>query len=162
MNEGGCHPARYNKAMPNRQDIENALREAMRARDEISTRTLRMIVSAIKFAEIEKGQALDERAITSILQKEMKSRRESIEDARKAQRPDLEEAVNQEIAVIEKFLPSQLSDTELETLVRAAIAEAGATAPSDMGKVMKVLLPKIQGRAAGDKVSQAVKKILAG
>ncbi len=148
--------------MLTRETIEQALKEAMRNNDEVARRTLRMILSAIKLAEVEKGNALDEAALISILQKELKSRRESIADAEKANRPDLADAAKAEIAVIESFLPKQLSPEELETLAREAIQETGATTPADMGKVMKILIPKVQGRASGDQVSQTVRKLLQG
>lgn len=148
--------------MLNRQSIEQALKEAMRSNDEVARRTLRMILSAIKLAEVEKGAPLDETALVAVLQKELKSRRESIADAEKANRPDLAEAAKAEIAVIESFLPKQLTLEELEQIAREAILEANATTPADMGKVMKILIPKVQGRAAGDQVSQMVRKLLQG
>jgi len=148
--------------MLSRQTIEQALKEAMRNNDEVARRTIRMILSAIKLAEVEKGAALDESALLTVLQKELKSRRESIADAEKANRSDLAEAAKAEIAVIESFLPKQLSMEELEALAREAIQEAGATTPADMGKVMKILIPKVQGRASGDQVSQMVRKLLQG
>ncbi|MEJ5313909.1 MULTISPECIES: GatB/YqeY domain-containing protein [Anaerolinea] len=148
--------------MLSRQTIEQALKEAMRNNDEVARRTIRMILSAIKLAEVEKGAALDESALLAVLQKELKSRRESIADAEKANRSDLAEAAKAEIAVIESFLPKQLSMEELEALAREAIQEAGATTPADMGKVMKILIPKVQGRASGDQVSQMVRKLLQG
>jgi uncharacterized protein YqeY len=148
--------------MLSRQTIEQALKEAMRNNDEVARRTIRMILSAIKLAEVEKGVALDESALLAVLQKELKSRRESIADAEKANRFDLAEAAKAEIAVIESFLPKQLSLEELEALAREAIQEVGATTPADMGKVMKILIPKVQGRASGDQVSQVVRKLLQG
>lgn len=148
--------------MLSRQSIEQALKEAMRSNDEVARRTLRMILSAIKLAEVEKGAFLDETALVAVLQKELKSRRESIADAEKANRPDLAEAAKAEIAVIESFLPKQLTLEELEQIAREAILEANATTPADMGKVMKILMPKVQGRAAGDQVSQMVRKLLQG
>lgn len=148
--------------MLTRQTIEQALKEAMRNNDEVARRTLRMILSAIKLAEVEKGTTLDEAALIAVLQKELKSRRESISDAEKANRPDLAEAAKAEISVIESFLPKQLTLEELETLASEAIKEANATVPADMGKVMKILMPKVQGRTSGDQVSQVVRKLLQG
>lgn len=148
--------------MLSRQSIEQALKEAMRNNDEVARRTLRMILSAIKLAEVEKGASLDETALVAVLQKELKSRRESIADAEKANRPDLAEAAKAEIAVIESFLPKQLTLEELEQIAREAILEANATTSADMGKVMKILMSKVQGRAAGDQVSQMVRKLLQG
>jgi uncharacterized protein YqeY len=140
--------------------LENALKDAMRAGDDLRKRTLRMAISAIRMAEIDKGGALDENAILVILQKEVKSRQESIADAQRANRPDLEAASQDEIEILEGFLPKQLSLEELESLARQAIAEVGATSPREMGQVMKILIPRLQGRATGDQASQAVRKLL--
>jgi uncharacterized protein YqeY len=96
----------------------------------------------------------------AILQKEIKSRQESIADAQKANRPDLVASSQAEIAVLEGFLPRQLSAQELEEVVRQVIAEVGATTLREMGQVMKVLLPRLQGRATGDQASQIVRKFL--
>jgi uncharacterized protein YqeY len=148
--------------METRQALETAMREAMRSRNETALRTIRMVVSAIKFNEIEKGKPVDEAGVQAILQKEIKSRRESIADAQASSRADLIEANQAEIAILEAYLPKQLSADELAALVREAVAETGASAPADMGKVMKAVMPKVQGRAAGDAVSAAVRKVLAG
>lgn len=146
--------------METKQKLENALKDAMRAQNDVRRRTLRMALSSIKLAEVEKGGALDEAALMAILQKEIKSRRESIEDAQKAGRPDLVQASEDEIEVLYSFLPKPLTVDELNELALAAIQEVGATSPADMGKVMKVLMPRIQGKAPGDQVSQAVRQLL--
>ena len=146
--------------MDTRQKLETTLREAMRSRDELRLRTVRMIMSAVKLTEVERGTALDESGLQSILQKELKSRRESLAEAEKAGRTDLISAAQAEIEFIETFLPAQLSTAELTALAQAAIAAAGASSPADMGKVMKVLLPQVQGRARGDEVSQLVRRLL--
>lgn len=140
--------------------IEIALRDAMKANDVVKRNTYRMVLSAIKNAEVEKGASLDEQAILSILQKEIKSRRETIEDAKKGAREDIIQSTTAEIAVIEVFLPKQLSPEELEVMVKEAITEAGAVSPADTGKVMKLMMTKAAGRAAGDQISQLVRKLL--
>jgi uncharacterized protein YqeY len=146
--------------MATKAQLESDLKEAMRANDDLRKRTLRMAISAIRLAEVEKGAALDENAILAILQKEVKTRQEAIAEARRANRPDLEEASQAEIAVLESYLPKALSPEELENLARQAIAEVGATSPQQMGQVMKVLMPRLQGRATGDQASQVVRKLL--
>ncbi|MBU4225379.1 MAG: GatB/YqeY domain-containing protein [Chloroflexi bacterium] len=146
--------------MDTKTKLENALKEAMRAGDQVKKRTVRMALAAIKQAEVDRQVSLDEAAVLAILQKEIKTRRESLEEARKANRPDLVAAAEAEIAVVNAFLPQALSADELKALVEAAIAEAGAASPSDMGKVMKLLVPRIQGRAPGDQVSQLVRQLL--
>ena len=143
-----------------KSQLENALKDAMRANDDVRKRSIRMALSSIKLAEIEKGGPLDEAGIFSILQKEIKSRRETILEAQKANRDDIVQSTSVEITVLETFLPPALSDEELEKLVRTAITETGAAAPADMGKVMKALLPRIQGRAANDRISQMVRRLL--
>jgi hypothetical protein len=140
--------------------LESALKDAMRANDDVRKRTLRMALSAIRLAEVEKGGALDESATLAILQKEIKSRHEVIADAQRANRPDLEADANAEIKVLEEYLPQPFTPEELEALARQVIAEVGATGPREMGQVMKALLPRLQGRATGDQASQAVRKLL--
>jgi uncharacterized protein YqeY len=143
-----------------KSDLENALKDAMRSNDEVARRTIRMALSAIKLAEVEKGSALEDADLAAILQKEVKSRKEAIAEAEKANRPDLLDAARADIAVLEKFLPKAMDPAELETLTRKVIAEVGATGMTDMGKVMKALLPKVQGRASNDQVSQLVRQLL--
>lgn len=145
-----------------KEQMEKDLRGAMKSSDEVTKRTLRMALSAIKLSEIEKGQPLDEAQVLAILQKEIKSRNESLDEAQKANRPDLANALKEEIVVLERYLPRQLSPEELEQLAQQAIAEVQATSLKEMGQVMKVLMPRLQGRAAGDQVSQVVKKLLGG
>jgi uncharacterized protein YqeY len=146
--------------MNTKTQLESALRDAMRAGDDLRKRTIRMALSTIRLAEIDKGASLDEAPVISILQKEIKLRQESIEDARRANRPDLVEASQAEIAVLQEFLPRQLSVEELEALAKQAIAEVGATNQREMGQVMKVLVPRLEGRASGDQASQAVRRLL--
>jgi uncharacterized protein YqeY len=146
-------------------ELENALKDAMRAKDEIALRTIRMAMSAIKLAEVEKaavekGAALEEPELIAILQKEIKSRREAIQEAEKASRPDLVEAAKADIAILEKYLPKAMDPAELEKLTREVITEVGAVSMTDMGKVMKALLPRVQGRAANDQISQLVRQLL--
>jgi len=145
-----------------KEKLENALKVAMRSQDDLRRRTLRMALSAIRLAEIDQGAPLDEPAVLSILQKEVRTRQESIAEAGRANRPDLAEASQAEITVLEEFLPRQLSAEELEAMARQAIAEAGATSPREMGQVMKLLIPRLQGRAGGDQASQMVRRLLSG
>jgi uncharacterized protein YqeY len=152
--------ARYNASMETKAKLETALKEAMKAGDDVRKRTIRMSLAAIRQQEIDRQVQLDEAGVMAILQKEIKTRREAMEEARKAERPDLVAAAEAEIAVVEVFLPKAMSTDELAALVEAAIAEAGAVSPADMGKVMKALLPKVAGRAPGDQVSAAVRQRL--
>jgi uncharacterized protein YqeY len=144
-----------------KEELTVAMRTAMRANDDVSRRTTRMALAAIKQVEVDKRIALDDAAVMGLLQKEIKNRREAIEEARKANRDDLILENEAEIKVLEAFLPKAMTPDELRQIVQAAIAETGAAAPTDMGKVMKELMPKVAGRAAGDQVSAMVKELLA-
>jgi hypothetical protein len=146
--------------MNTKAQLESSLKDAMRSSNDLRKRTLRMALAAIRFAEVEKGSALDESAVLAALQKEIKSRHESIEDARRANRPDLVEAAQAEMAVLQGFLPQSLSPAELEALAHQVIAEEGATSLRDMGRVMKSLVSRLEGRATGDQASQVVRKLL--
>jgi len=143
-----------------RQQLETSLRDSLKSKDEIKKQTIRMVLSAIKFSEIEKGKPLDDSGITLIIQKEIKSRRESIQDAQKANRVDIIATTQMEISILETFLPKQLTEDEIRSMAISAIEEVQAKSISDMGKVMKVILPRIQGRAPNDQVSQTVRNLL--
>jgi uncharacterized protein YqeY len=119
-----------------------------------------MVLAAVKQAEVDKRTELDDMAVTGILQKEVKNRREALEEARKANRSDLVEANEAEIKVLETFLPKAMPADELRALVQDAIRETGASSPADMGKVMKSVMPKVAGRAPNDMVSAAVREQL--
>jgi len=144
-----------------KETLQSNLKDAMRAGDDLRKSTLRMAISAIKLAEIEKNGPLDESASLAIMQKEVKSRRESIADAQRANRPDLVQTAEQEIKLLEQYLPKALDPAELETMARVAIQEVGASSLKEMGQVMKVLMPRLQGRVTGDQASQVVRKLLA-
>jgi hypothetical protein len=146
--------------METKAKLEQALKDAMKAGDDVTKRSVRMVLAAVRQVEIDKRISLDEPAVLSIIQKEIKTRKESVEEARSVNRADIVAATEAEIKVLETFLPAAMSADELKAMVDAAIAEVGAVAPNDMGKVMKVLLPKIAGRAPGDQVSAAVRQAL--
>jgi len=141
-------------------NIEKDIIDAMRSGQIMRKNTLRMALSAIKLAEIEKGGSLDDAVVLTVLQKEIKSRRETILDAERAKRPDLVADAEAEIALLETYLPTQLSQQELESMAQEAIDEVGATSTREIGLVMKVLLPRVQGRAEGSMVSQVVRQLL--
>jgi len=147
-------------SMDIRTQIENDIKEAMRAKDELRKNTLRMALSELKLAEIDKGSPLDEQAQFALLQKEIKSRQEAIADAEKAGRGDIVDSSQAEIAILESYLPKQLTPNELEEMARLAISEAGATSAREMGQVMKILVPRLQGRASGNDASQVVRRLL--
>jgi len=142
--------------------LEQALKDAMRSNDTVRKNTIRMVLAAVKEAEVLKKAELDDSAILALLQKEVKSRNEALGEAEKAERPDLAASARAEIKVLEGYLPKAMGAQELEEIVQAAIAEVGATTPADMGKVMKAVLPKLQGRAEGGQVSGLVRSKLQG
>jgi uncharacterized protein YqeY len=140
--------------------LSKDLKDALRAKDELRKRTLRMALAAIKNAEIDKNAALDETDVLAILQKEVKFRYETIEGAEKAGREDLVAEAKAEIVIVEEYLPRGLSPKELEDIVRDTIAEVGATSPREMGQVMQAVMPKVRGRADGKEVNQIVSRLL--
>jgi len=146
--------------MPSKADLQSSLKDAMRSGDDVRKRTLRMVLSAIKLAEVEKRGPLDEVAIAGILRKEIKMVQEAIDEAQRASRADLVQASQAEIGVLEAYLPKAMDPAELEQLARQAIAEAGAAGPQDLGKVMKALVPLVEGRADGKQISAVVRELL--
>jgi uncharacterized protein YqeY len=140
--------------------LSAAMREAMKAKDETRKVPLRLVMAAIKEEEIDKQKELNDEDVLRLVQKEVKSRQESIADAEKAGREDLIATANAEMAVLQEYLPQPLSPEELEALVKEAIAEEGAASMADMGKVMKAAMVKVQGRADGGQISQLVRKLL--
>lgn len=140
--------------------LESNLKDAMRTNNDLVRRTLRMVLAAIKLAEVEKGQKLDDAAVIAILQKEIKGRNEAINDAQRAGRADIIVDNQAEIGVLESYLPKQMSDPELHELVSSVISELGASSPADMGKVIKASLVKVAGRAPNDRVSAMVRQLL--
>ena len=140
--------------------LNDSLKHAMKSGDMTRKDTLRMALAAIKQVEVDKRIVLDDAAVMALLQKEIKNRREALEEAKKANRPDLASANEAEIVILETFLPAAMPAEELRAIVQAAIAETGAAAPSDMGKVMKAVLPRVAGRAPNDAVSAMVREYL--
>lgn len=146
--------------MDTKAKLNEAVKEAMKSGDEVRKRTIRMVLAAVKQVEVDKRADLDEMAVMGLIQKEVKNRREALEEAKKANRADLVAANEDEIKVLEDFLPKAMPAEELRALVQAAITETGAAAPSDMGKVMKIVMPKVAGRAPNDMISATVKELL--
>ena len=143
-----------------KSQLNESMKDAMRSGDEVRKRTVRMALAAVKQAEVDKRVELDDMAVLNLLQREVKNRREALEEARKASRPDLVEANEAEIRVLEAFLPKSMPEDELRALVQAAITDTGAASPADMGKVMKIVMAKVAGRAPNDRVSATVRELL--
>lgn len=142
--------------------IESAMRDAMRARDERRTQTLRMAMAAAHNLKIARGRDLTDEEVVGVLTTQVKQRRESIAMYRDAGREDRASSEEAEAAILAEFLPEPLSEAQIESLARAAIADTGATSPADMGRVMGRLSPQTKGRAEGRLVSEVVRRLLAG
>ena len=147
-----------------KEKLQNDLTDAMRARDEVRSSTIRMVLTAIKNEEVAGKEARDlsDAEVITVLSREAKKRREAAEAFDQAGAKDRAEAERAEGVVIADYLPKQLSEAEIKELIAGAIAETGASSPAQMGLVMKSLQPKIAGKADGGTVSALVKAGLAG
>jgi uncharacterized protein YqeY len=144
-----------------RERIQADITAAMRSGEALRRDTLRMAESAIYNAEKRDRRTFSDDEVAAVIAREVKTRRESVEAFRKGGREDLAAKEEAEIAILATFLPEQLSETEIEALVREAVAATGATGPRDMGKVMGFVAPKTKGRADGRLVSQVAGRVLA-
>ena len=140
--------------------ITSAMKESMRARDKVRLGTIRLILSEVKRIEVDERIELDDVRVLAVLDKMLKQRRDSISQYESAGRQDLADVEIAEVAVIETFLPTALTEQEILELLDGAISSSGADSIRDMGKVMAVLKPQLQGRADVASVSQLVKKRL--
>lgn len=141
--------------------LTDAMKAAMKAQDSLRLNAIRMARTAIKNAEIEARGPLDDAGVIKVLSTLVKQRREAA-DAYRDARPELAVKEEQELAILQEFLPSQMSEAEIKAVIEAAVAETGASGPRDMGAVMKLVTPKTTGRADGRLVSDLVKARLAG
>lgn len=144
-----------------RAQLEGDLKQAMRDRDAPKRDALRFLLSAVKNAEIEKRQPLTQQEEVALLRQQARQRQEAIEQFQAGGRSDLEERERAQLAIIEGYLPKQMSDEELQQFVQHGIAETGASSPKEMGKVMGVLSKRAEGRVDGRRLSEAVRKELA-
>jgi uncharacterized protein len=145
-----------------KERIDADLKDAMRSKNELTLSVVRMLKSAVKYKEVEPGATpLDDAGVQKVIATLIKQRRDSIQQFNDAGRPELAQKEEQEISVLQNYLPQQLSAQELEQLVQAAVNETGAQSAKDMGAVMKAVGPKVAGRAEGKAVSDAVKAALA-
>ena len=147
-----------------KQQLKDELKQSMLAKDTEKTSVLRMLISALGYFEIQKGgagyEASDEEVL-SVIQKEAKQHKDSIEQFKNAGRSELVEKEEKELKILEAYLPEQMGEDEIRKLVTDAIAQTGASNPSDMGKVMGALMPKTKGKADGALVSRIVREELA-
>ena len=142
--------------------LDEDLKAAMKRSESIRLSALRMAKAAIKNVQIDKGRELSDEEILSVLSSKAKQRRESIEQFSKGGREELAEKERQELAVLQSYMPAQLSPDEIEQLIVQAIEESSARSEADMGRVMKLLMPKIKGVADGKWVNNRVRELLHG
>jgi uncharacterized protein YqeY len=141
--------------------INADLKAAMKESDKFRTQTLRSLKSAIKYAEIESGAELDDQGVQAVMAKQAKQRRDSIAEFEKGGRDDLVENEAAELAILEGYLPEQMSEEEIRAKTEAVIAELGVTDMTGMGQVMKELMAELKGQADGKVVNRIVRELLA-
>ena len=144
------------------EQISAALKDAMRARDEVKMSTLRLVLTAIKKREKEARSLLEDQEVISVITTQIKQRRESIEQFRKAGREDLAQREENELQILQGYMPEQVSEEEISNTLDEIIAEVGAASMKDMGKVMKAAMAKLAGRAEGGAINAMVKAKLSG
>ena len=140
--------------------LDEDLKKALKASDKLRLSVLRMAKAAIKNQQIDKGRVLSDEEVISILLTMAKQRRESIEQFSKGGRTDLAEQETQELSILQSYMPKQLSNEEAESIIVQAIKESSAQSEADMGKVMKILMPRLKGVADGKWVNNRVKELL--
>ncbi len=143
-----------------KKELLNDLKEAMKSKDEIKKKTITIIRAAILQQEKDNKVELGDEEILPIISKQLKQRKDVLEDFEKAGRDDLIEETKKEMEVLQAYLPQPLSEAELETIVDETLAEVGATSMKDMGKIMKAVMPKVAGKADGGDVNKIVRKKL--
>jgi hypothetical protein len=145
-----------------KDQITEDMKNAMRAKDSERLNTIRLILADIKRKEVDEQATLDDAKVLAVIEKMVKQRKDSITQFEQGGRQDLADKEKAELVVLQAYMPAAMSDDEIAAEVAAAVAASGAAAPSDMGKVMAILKPKLAGRADMTAVSAAVKKALAG
>lgn len=142
------------------EQLNNDLKTAMKAHDKLSLSVIRMIKSEILNEQGRVGHEWNDEDFAAVINRAYKQRKESINEFQKGGRDDLVQETEAELKVVEKYMPEQLSDEELQTIISDVIAETGATSKADFGKVMSKLMPKVKGKADGSKVNEIVKNTL--
>jgi uncharacterized protein YqeY len=137
------------------------MKQAMRSQDKFRLSVIRMVRSSIKNIEIDQRKTLDDQDVLDVLNREIKQRRDSLQEFEKAGRQDLVDQLKQELDILSAYMPKQLSEDEVKVIVQQTIQEVGASSKADMGKVMGALMPKVKGLADGKLVNQIVSQLLA-
>ncbi|MFM9280736.1 GatB/YqeY domain-containing protein [Paenibacillus jiagnxiensis] len=140
--------------------LNEDMKQAMKSKDKFKLSTIRMVRSTIKNLEIELKRDLDDNELLDILSREIKQRKDALQEFEKAGRDELAESNRAEIEILSQYLPAQLTEEEIKVIVQQTIQETGASSKADMGKVMAALMPKVKGRADGKLVNQAVQQFL--
>jgi len=138
----------------------NDMKAAMKAKDKLKVDTIRMVNAAIKNAEINGKKELSEGEVVEVITREIKMRRDALEEYKKANRPEELAKLEEEINILMEYMPEQLSEPELRQVIQETITQTGAQRAKDMGKVMGALMPKVKGKADGKLVSSLVKELL--
>jgi uncharacterized protein YqeY len=146
--------------MPLLEKINSDMKAAMRAKEEVRLLVIRTLLSSINYAEIAKQKKLDDSGIIEVVGKEIKQRKESIEAYEKGNRQDLADKEKAEMAILQEYMPAQMSAEEITAIVQQVIAEVGAKGPGDKGKVMQKLMPQVKGKADGNEVNNIVTGLL--
>jgi uncharacterized protein YqeY len=144
-----------------KEQLANDLKDAIRQRDEARKIAIRLTLTSIKTSEVEKGSELDDAAVLAQIAKQVKQRKESIDAYKEGGRRDLVAKEESELAVLQAYLPKQMSREEIVQAAREVIAELGASGPADKGKVMPVLIKRLAGRAEGREINEVVTETLA-
>lgn len=144
-----------------KDQLNEDVKSAMKGGEKIRTETLRSLKSAIKYAEIQAGSELDDNGVLAVVKQQAKQRRDSIAEFEKGNRADLIEKEVAELAVLERYLPAQMPEAEIEAKARAVIAELGVTDAKGTGQVMKQLMAELKGQADGSVINQVVRRLLA-
>ncbi|MCI3919694.1 GatB/YqeY domain-containing protein [Paenibacillus sp. TRM 82003] len=142
------------------EQLNDDMKTLMKSGDKFALSVVRMIRSAVKNAEIDSKQTLSDDEVMDILTREIKQRRDALQEFEKAGREDLADQAKAEVEVIQRYMPQPLTEEELHAIVQETVNEVGASSKSDMGKVMSALMPKVKGRADGKQVNAAVQRLL--
>lgn len=142
------------------ETLNNDMKTAMKAKDKETLSVVRMLKSAVMNEQINLGHDLSEDEEIAVLSRELKQRKDSVAEFKKADRDDLVQSTSDEIKVVEKYLPAQLSEEEVQTIIKETVDQLGANSMADFGKVMGAVMPKLKGQADGKLVNQTVKKLL--
>ncbi|MVO99429.1 MULTISPECIES: GatB/YqeY domain-containing protein [Paenibacillus] len=140
--------------------LNEDMKQAMKSQDKFTLSVIRMVKAAIKNIEIDTRKTLDDNEVLDVLNREVKQRKDSLQEFQNAGRDDLAESLKAEIDILMKYLPQQLTEEEVNVIVQQTIQEVGASSKADMGKVMAALMPKVKGRADGKLVNQLVQQNL--